>query len=474
MSKPGYARFSTALLFSFLGFFLFACGSGTTTTSGTTSSTGMATVSISDPATCAGPSGPFAHVYVTISDIQVHTSATAAATDPGWVDLAPSLASSPKQIDLLGQSNNQCFLATLGATLELQAGTYQQIRIILTDSATLVSNNQCSGSGTANCVVLSADNKPYALQLSSEAKTGLKIPSGQIASGGFTIGAGQTKDLNIDFDTCASIVQLGNGQFRLKPVLHAGEVSTTSTSINGTVVDKTSSKPISGSVLVALEQKDSMGVDRIMMTTLAKADGTFVFCPISPGVYDVVVVASVSGGSTYAPAIVTGVSNGAATGQIALSTPLPSGLDTATLSGKVTTQSASNTGTAADVGISALETVSSGTYSIPLVPNTQQTSATSTVTTIASSSCATGTNCANYSLLLPAAGAFSGAYSTTGANLTPTSAYASYVIDGIAYVPSSGGTLDCSPSEQKSQTYALTAGGVVIAATSPLAFTQCQ
>ena len=37
--------------------------------------------------------------------------------------------------------------------------------------------------------------------------------------------AGQTKDLNIDFNACASIVQQGNGQFRLKPVLHAGEVS---------------------------------------------------------------------------------------------------------------------------------------------------------------------------------------------------------------------------------------------------------
>jgi hypothetical protein len=52
-------------------------------------------------------------------------------------------------------------------------------------------------------------------------KPGLKIPFGQIASGGFTIGAGQTKDLDIDFNTCASIVIEGHGQYRLKPVLHA-------------------------------------------------------------------------------------------------------------------------------------------------------------------------------------------------------------------------------------------------------------
>ena len=49
--------------------------------------------------------------------------------------------------------------------------------------------------------------------------------------------AGQTKDLDIDFSTCESIVAQGNGQYRRKPVLHAGEVSTTSTSINGKILD---------------------------------------------------------------------------------------------------------------------------------------------------------------------------------------------------------------------------------------------
>jgi hypothetical protein len=66
----------------------------------------------------------------------------------------------------------------------------------------------------------------------------LKIPSGQIAGGQFVVAAGETKDLNIDFNACASIVTLGNGQFRLKPVLHAGEVNLTSSSINGRIVDR--------------------------------------------------------------------------------------------------------------------------------------------------------------------------------------------------------------------------------------------
>src|SRR6201996_5119664 len=235
-----------------------ACSNNSSTTSSGTGAT--ASVVISDPATCAGPNGPFAHVYVTITDVQANTSGSAGDNDSGWTDLTPSLSSQPKQIDLLGQANNQCFLATLGDTQQLQAGAYQQIRLILADNSATVSNNACGNS--TNCVVLSADSSVHALLLSSESKTGLKIPSGQIASGGFTIAAGQTKDLDIDINTCASIVQEGNGQYRLKPVLHAGEVSATSTSINGKVLDSATGNPVIGQVLVALEQKDANGVDR--------------------------------------------------------------------------------------------------------------------------------------------------------------------------------------------------------------------
>jgi hypothetical protein len=195
-----------------------------------------ASVMLSDPATCSGPTGPFAHVYVTITDVQANINSSAGDNDGGWTDLTPNLASQPKQVDLLGQANNQCFLATLGDTQQLQQGNYQQIRLILAANSSTIANNNCGNS--ANCVVLATDNSVHPLLLSSESKTGLKIPSGQIASGGFNIAAGQTKDLDIDFNTCASIVQEGNGQYRLKPVLHAGEVSTTSASINGKVLDK--------------------------------------------------------------------------------------------------------------------------------------------------------------------------------------------------------------------------------------------
>lgn len=453
---------SVALLTGVL--FTISCG----TTSGSAGSgNGTAMVSVSDPATCAGPAGPYAHVYVTITDVQANTSASAGNSDSGWADLTPNLKSNPKQIDLLGQTNNQCFLATLGDPQELQAGNYQQIRLMLAPNSASVSNNACASASSANCVVLTADNSVHALQLSSEAQTGLKIPSGQIASGGFNIAAGQTEDLDIDFNTCASIVQEGNGGFRLKPVLHAGEVSTTSTSINGSVVDSATGKAVTGNVMVALEQKDASGVDRVMMTTMADADGSFVFCPIPAGTYDVVVVGMGTTGSAYNPSIVTGITNGQTTGIVNLYAS-PQG--TATFNGLVTSQNSSNSGTVADVNLTALETVSSGTYTIPVLPVTQPFSAILTVETAASTSsltCPSGTDCADYSIVVPSGGAYIGAYSTSGSTLTQSAALASYVLDGI--------TDTCTPTEMKSQTIALTGTGpFTINVSSALGFVACQ
>ena len=450
-----------------------ACSGGS---SGTTTS-GMATVnvSLSDPATCAGPDGRYSHVYVTITDVQVNVSSTASATDGSWVDLTPGLTKAPKQIDLLGQANNQCFLATLGDTQQLQAGTYQQIRLILADNSLSLSNNAC---GTAaNCVVLSADSSVHALQLSSEAQTGIKIPSGQISSGGFTISAGQTKDLNIDFNTCESIVKEGNGKYRLKPVLHAGEVSTTASSINGKVLDKATGNPVSGTVLVAMEQKDATGVDRVTMSTLAATDGSFVFCPLPSGTYDVVIVGTRTGGTLYAPSIVTGVATGSTTGTVNLNLPTVTATSSANLAGIVTSQNGSVAGTTADVQLSALETVNSVVYTIPLPLTSTQSSASLALETASSTSsltCPTGTDCVSYTMQLSSGGPYYGAWSSSGATLAQSSLQASYLVDGMAFVPSSGGTADCSLSEIKSSAITLGATGPYSVTVPTINFTGCQ
>jgi len=449
-------------------------GCGNSTSGSTTSSMAMVSVKVSDPATCMAPNGPFSHVYVTVTDIRAHVNANAGDSDSGWVDLTPSLAKAPQQIDLLGLASDQCFLASMGDAQQLQAGNYQQIRVILADnSSTLVGkSNGCQTS--ANCVVLT-DGSVYPLQLSSESKTGIKIPSGQIANGGFNIAAGQTKDLDIDFNTCVSIVQEGNGKYRLKPVLHAGEVSTTSTSINGTVVDSATGNQINGQVTVALEQPDATGVDRVFMSTLTDASGHFVFCPLPSGTYDVVIVGQSTSGVVYSPTVVTGVTTGSALSVVQLHALPVVSVAAATLQGTVTAQNTATpaAGTVADVQVSALEAVSSTLIvTVPLIPMASQPSAALALSTVASSTCPSGTDCVGYSLKLPAGAAFVGAFSAGGTTVTQSALAASYQVDGIAFVPSSGGTLDCSTNELKSIAVTPVAGATT--AVSTLAFMGCQ
>src|SRR5205809_7281488 len=99
-----------------LAIFLMSCSGG--------SKPGTVNLSMSDPPTCAAPQGPYRHVYVTVTDVLIHQSATASANDAGWLHLAPKLADNPVQVDLPGVSN-QCFLALLGSR-QIQSCTYQQ------------------------------------------------------------------------------------------------------------------------------------------------------------------------------------------------------------------------------------------------------------------------------------------------------------------------------------------------------------
>jgi Domain of unknown function (DUF4382) len=454
-----------------------ACSSMT----GNLSTSGMATVTtmVSDPATCATPNGPFSHVYVTITDVKAHTSSTAGPNDAGWVDLTPSLASAPKQVDLLGLANNQCFLASLGDSQQIQAGTYQQIRIILASDSTSISSNAC-GNGGANCVQLSQDSSFHTLALSSEDQTGIKIAPGQMPGGGLTVAAGKTTDLDIDFQTCQSIVQQGNGQYRLKPVLHAGEVSTVSSSINGAVLDASTGKPVTGTAWVAVEQKDSTGVDRVIQSTIAGADGTFVFCPLPAGNYDVVVSGMRSADAAlYAPTIITGVAVGDTTGNIKLNPPaLPAASSFANLNGLVTASGgATPAPISIDVTLTALESVSSGIYTIPRQPSaTPYYGVSQVVTTVAGpvgtppAPCPTGTDCINYSLPVPSGGAYIGAWSASGTTLTQPAPLASYAVDGITSSSCSATDVNSNPP------LALTGSGPFtnVAITPNLQFTGCQ
>ncbi len=441
------------------GALMVACGGGGSSGSSTTV-TGFANTSISDPATCQTPNGPYSHVYVTVKDV-----------NSGSVDFTPKM--NPVQVDLVGQPDVNCFLATLGSQAQIPAGSYQQIGIVLADnnSGGTVTGNKCQGTD-ANCVVLAVDNSVHTIQLSSEAQTGIKIASGQIAGGQFTVAENQTVNLNLDFDCCASIVITSNGQYRLKPVLHAGTVSTPPSSISGTVVDSGTNLPIPGAkVMVALEQKDANGIDRVIMETIADFQGNFKFCPVPSGTYDVVANA-LSGGVAYAATVTTGVGSGVSMGNIPLVATTGVNTGPATIMGRVTT-STGTAATAADTQLAALQSIGAGTMAtIPLIA---QSSTTASLATAANGACPVNTDCVNYTILVPAVNPNIGAFVAGNTKWSQdTKSAATYTLDALAFGVSSGGTPDCSPSQQQVGPVTVTPGTTVNPNPADLVFKGCQ
>jgi Domain of unknown function (DUF4382) len=443
------------------------------------SSAQMATVSVSlsDPPTCAAPSGPYTHVYVSVSDVQIHQSASAQATDSGWVDLTPSLKSAPIQVDLLALGGNGCILAQLGSNTQIQAGTYQQIRFYLAPDSVSVSGNQCGG--TNNCVVY--NGQTTALDLSSETKTGIKIPSGQLAGGKFTVSPGEVKGLVIDFDACASMVVQGNGHFRLKPVLHAGEVRTSSTSITGQLVDSTTKNVIAGAKgVVALEVPDSSGTYRMVMQTTPDANGNFIFCPVPTGTYVVVAMLEATSGAsttTYAATVTSGVQPGFALGDVLM---YPQTSQLGLITGVVSTAGSSGP-IGEDLALSALQQISIGGSNVNVtIPQVQTLSTTLSATTASGSTCPANTDCATYTLALPAVLPYLGAYSTTGASYAQIAgSTVAYSVDALAFQPGSSSTPTCSPSElttsvQQDGTTPLALSSGITVTAKTFAFTGCQ
>ena len=447
---------------------LVSCGGNTMQT--TTATTGSVNTIISDPPS----STDFSNIYVTITKVTANFNADAGSGDSGWQTLV-DLTGSPKQIDLLSLASTTCVLNQLGVSGGLPAGKYQQIRLyLLANAATsgaAPSPNACGSSSVFNCVVPTGGT-PQELQLSSEAQTGIKIPSSQITSGGLTVMAGQAVDLDINFMSDESIVAEGMGAFRLKPVLHAGEVSLQTNVISGSVVDG-SGNGIPGAV-VFLEQPDpaNANIDRVMDSGLTDATGGFEFCPLPAGNYDVVadamtgsgmsalaynatVTLAVPVGSSLKIPLIAETGGSVTVGMTTYTTTSGPG----TLNGQVTsttsttTPPAASSGVEADVALSALQPVGGSSSLIVTVP----TFATSTdnietgaMATGSTTPCATDSSvdCENYMLLVPASNPSVGTFASGGTTYAaPAAIPALYWVNAQAFIPGSNSTTpnDCSP-----------------------------
>ena len=442
-----------------------SCGGGISGKLGPDS--GTVTVSVSDPPSCGAPtgapaaptpSGRLINAWVTIVSVKAHISATADASASGWQELAPQLNSAPMQVDLLHlPAQGQCLLAQLGSA-ELPAGDYQQIRLILlanTATSTPPSPNACASLGNVfNCVAIpnpqSGSPIFQEIKLASEAQTGLKIPPGQMMGGPLHVAAGQSVDLNIDFDACSSITP----SFTLKPALTAGVVSPNMTGISGQIVDSVTSAPIVGAV-VTLQSPDMTATDRIVAAPkMTDSTGHFRFCPLPGQAFDVVVDAMTASGTAYDATAIFNVTGGTDLGAIPLVAEVPatSGGSTGpgTIQGAITAINGT-TGASIDATVNALQTVmvsgASHTFTVPLFANS-----TSSVSTASATSCPMtapkGAFCGSYTLVVPASNPEIGTFSMGKVTFTaPVSGDVLYTVEADATNPTTNAAM-CSPSSQ--------------------------
>jgi hypothetical protein len=175
--------------------FMAGCGSD-----GGGTQPGTLGVSMTDAPACG-----FDAVNVTVSKVRVHQSDNASENAAGWTDITLNPARKINLLDLNDPTQPNFALERLGET-PLAAGHYTQLRLVLDPNS--------GGSPFANSVVLSAQpNNEIALKTPSGIQSGIKLIHQ------FTVGSGQRVDLLLDFDACKSIVQTGNGTYKLKPVI---------------------------------------------------------------------------------------------------------------------------------------------------------------------------------------------------------------------------------------------------------------
>lgn len=128
----------------------------------------------------------FDSVLVEIVNVEVHTDAN------GW----QTLATHQGIYNLLELRNNVDTVLVSGQ--QITAGRISQVRLIL---------------GTQNRVVVSGVSHP--LSISSQDETGLKLNIHRVLQ------PNTPYLLVMDFDALQSIHQLGNGEYKLKPVVRA-------------------------------------------------------------------------------------------------------------------------------------------------------------------------------------------------------------------------------------------------------------
>lgn len=311
------------------------CGSGG---GGTTAQPGTLGVSLTDAPACG-----FDEVNVTVSKVRVHQSDNASENAAGWSDITLTPPRKINLLDLNDPTQPNFALDNLGET-PLAAGHYTQLRLVLVDN----NGNQPS----ANWIVL-AGQDPNIISNRIPLETPSAIRSGIKLIHQFTVSSGQRVDLLLDFDACHSIVQTGNGTYKLTPVIKV--IPYALNGIQG-FVDKNSfvNQSLVGKNVIASAQFNG---EIIRATVVNTNTGKFFIAHLDPANdYDVVITAD-----DHATAVIAAVQVEAAPIITTISTSVvPFTLQTSTpqsINGTVTLDPPDDGGT---VVVAAKQSLSSG------------------------------------------------------------------------------------------------------------------
>jgi hypothetical protein len=213
---PFLRRALLPALLALSGASLVACGGGGSSAAGTSTPSGTVNVAVTD-----GPGDDYSHVWVTIKAIAFHTDPNVewSASDASWQTIT---LAAPQTIDLTQLNNGG--LNHLFQNMNLPAGSYHQIRFfIVAPEADLTASAQAQSSSSGP--LQWNDQVEYQLGASTlEAPLEIAFPGrGIVLNGSFTVSAGSTLNLAVDFDLEHSVVPFRHNSLRyfaLKPVLH--------------------------------------------------------------------------------------------------------------------------------------------------------------------------------------------------------------------------------------------------------------
>lgn len=186
--------------------------------------------------------GPYEAVFVDVQGVEI--------TGSGGATVALNV--NKGIYNLLDLSNG---VSTLIATDTLESSTVEQIRLIL---------------GPNNSVVVNSVS--YPLSTPSAEQTGLKLQVHQ------TLQQGVLYTILLDFDANKSVIQVGNGSYKLKPVIR-----TIQTAISGSIKGKIS--PVGLAVVSVVNIIDPT----LSFSTSVNAEGDFTLMGVPPGTYVVTI-----------------------------------------------------------------------------------------------------------------------------------------------------------------------------------------